>query len=685
MPAIPPHKTPVSDGSWDGPANEARLKTGQDYGYYRKAFAWRDPDGDESTKAAYRFIHHEVSGDGDPGAANITACRTGIAVLNGARGGTTIPSADRQGVYRHLAQHILDAGEEPPELKQEMDYEIRSFELKNIKANGEPEGAFEGYASTFGNVDSYGDTIAPGAFDATLARGSERPLLWCHDPAEPIGKVALEADGEGLYCRGTLLMSLQRAREVHELMKAGIARGLSIGFYVRKWQEMHTGRVLQEVDIVEVSATPFPANPLATIESVRAARAAQAAEGGPQHQIAAPAILAGKSKEEATHMTEQIAALEHRIQAVTAQVQSEVKTLGSAQSETIQKLTELSQQLGEMRKQVDQIDIRTQGAPVRRQSGGLNLRENESVARLLRDRRGIAAITVKAADLLETRTTIQSSGIEVMPERIGGVVPEARRTLRVRNLLTTIPTSSNAIEFVKIASHAKVVSPQTETQAKAENEITFSTESATVQTIATWIPATKQILEDFDGLEAIIRTALLYALEEEFEDQLLLGSGVSPNLDGLVTQATAFNTALLGTSWNYADVIGRAIQQIAAANEVSPSFVALNTADAWSLRLMKDGYGQYIFGSPSQGGVSQIFGLDMVVTNAMTSGQFLVGSAAPNVAQIRMRSDASVEISTEHSDYFIKNMVAIRAELRAALVVLRPNAFVKGSVTKSPA
>lgn len=116
MPAIPPHSTDTSTGDWDGPANEARLDNDAGADTYRQAYAWVDPDGDEDTKAAYRFICHEVAEGGTVGAANVAACRTGIGVLNGGRDGTTIPADDYQGVYDHLAKHITDAGEEPPEL-----------------------------------------------------------------------------------------------------------------------------------------------------------------------------------------------------------------------------------------------------------------------------------------------------------------------------------------------------------------------------------------------------------------------------------------------------------------------------------------------------------------------------------------------------------------------------------------
>lgn len=115
--AIPFKSTATSDAAWDGPAMKARLKNDGSTAYYRAAFAWVDPEGDPETKAAYKFIHHMIDGDGNVGAASVTACVTGIGVLNGGRTGTTIPDSDRKGVYNHLAGHLKDAGVEPPELK----------------------------------------------------------------------------------------------------------------------------------------------------------------------------------------------------------------------------------------------------------------------------------------------------------------------------------------------------------------------------------------------------------------------------------------------------------------------------------------------------------------------------------------------------------------------------------------
>lgn len=115
--AIASHTTPTDTGTWDGNANQTNLPTEEGTADdYRQAYAWADPDGDPDTKAAYRFIHHMVSSDGTVGAASTVGCSAGIGVLNGGRGGTTIPDDDVQGVYNHLARHLTDADLTPPEL-----------------------------------------------------------------------------------------------------------------------------------------------------------------------------------------------------------------------------------------------------------------------------------------------------------------------------------------------------------------------------------------------------------------------------------------------------------------------------------------------------------------------------------------------------------------------------------------
>ena len=128
------HKTATSDDAWDGPANEARLPSAS--GPLRASHAWVDSGGDPDAKASYRFGHHFVGEDGSVGAASTVASSSGIAVLNGGRGGTTIPAGDKPGVHAHLAGHLTDAGREAPPLRSESSVFEFEMEMRRRRAQG---------------------------------------------------------------------------------------------------------------------------------------------------------------------------------------------------------------------------------------------------------------------------------------------------------------------------------------------------------------------------------------------------------------------------------------------------------------------------------------------------------------------------------------------------------------------
>jgi hypothetical protein len=114
--AVGTHDTATSDGPWDAGANEKRIDGPLTVDKARAAYGWYDgaavEDG-ELPKSAAKFLHHQIGEDGTAGAANLAACSAAIGALHGARGGTSIPDADRRGVYDHVAKHLRDAGQEP--------------------------------------------------------------------------------------------------------------------------------------------------------------------------------------------------------------------------------------------------------------------------------------------------------------------------------------------------------------------------------------------------------------------------------------------------------------------------------------------------------------------------------------------------------------------------------------------
>lgn len=155
----------------------------------------------------------------------------------------------------------------------QLKYIERPFAVKDVGQDG----IFEGFGSVFGNVDSYKEIVAPGAFAESLAgwKAVDRlpPILWQHRSGEPIGPyLSMEEQPVGLHVKGQLLVDdVQRAKEARALMKAKAVNGLSIGFVTREdsFDRVSGIRTLKKIDLWEVSIVTFPANPAAQISSVK--------------------------------------------------------------------------------------------------------------------------------------------------------------------------------------------------------------------------------------------------------------------------------------------------------------------------------------------------------------------------------------------------------------------------------
>jgi HK97 family phage prohead protease len=154
-------------------------------------------------------------------------------------------------------------------------YKVRAFDL-DVKSVDD-SGQFSGYGSVFGNVDSYGEVVAPGAFAKSLddlaSSGRALPILWQHDSYTPIGSWSgLKEDDKGLFGDGSLwLDDAPNAKIAYRGMKAKAFTGLSIGYFVTNssYDEKTGIRTLNELDLVEISIVTNPANTEARIEAVK--------------------------------------------------------------------------------------------------------------------------------------------------------------------------------------------------------------------------------------------------------------------------------------------------------------------------------------------------------------------------------------------------------------------------------
>jgi len=145
------------------------------------------------------------------------------------------------------------------------------LEIKELDEGG----FFEGYASVFGVQDSDGDVIVKGAFQKSLdnymAKGKMPKMLWQHDHRQIIGKYTeMREDDNGLWVKGSMIMETEKGREAYALLKAGVLDALSVGFNITEaGQEGMRGRVIEEVDLWEVSLVTWGANPDAMITNVK--------------------------------------------------------------------------------------------------------------------------------------------------------------------------------------------------------------------------------------------------------------------------------------------------------------------------------------------------------------------------------------------------------------------------------
>ncbi len=255
-------------------------------------------------------------------------------------------------------------------------------------------------------------------------------------------------------------------------------------------------------------------------------------------------------------------------------------------------------------------------------------------------------------------------------------VPMPRRRLTIRSLLGRGVTGSNMIEYPRQTVRDNAAATVAEMALKPESGMAWELAQAKVQTIAHWVGASRQVLDDGGQLRTLIDGELRYGLALREEQQLLLGDGVGTNLLGLIPQATAYDATGQAAGISKFDVLLRAVAQ-AEASDLPATGVVVNSADWLRLQGLKDSEGRYIGSGPMGAAMASAWGLEVAPSASMPVGKFLVGNFA-NSATIYDRMEPVVLISTEDRDNFVRNAVTILAEERIALAVRQPKALIYG-------
>lgn len=274
-----------------------------------------------------------------------------------------------------------------------------------------------------------------------------------------------------------------------------------------------------------------------------------------------------------------------------------------------------------------------------------------------------------------------SAGDLVVPDRVPGIQAPAMRRLTIRDLIAWGRTSSNSIEYARELLFTNNAAPVLENPSagKPKSDITFEADSAPIVTIPHWIHASKQILSDVPMLQSYIDGRLRYGLKLKEETQLLKGSGVGLNMNGMYTQASNYvNPGVVVQAETRIDRLRLALLQV-ELSEYWADAIVISPLDWAAIELTKTSDNAYLFANPRVQLLPALWGRNVVPTQSMDAGDFLVGAFGGGMAvQGWDREDVSVKISLEDRDNFIKNMATILCEERVGLTVYRPSAFVKG-------
>lgn len=302
---------------------------------------------------------------------------------------------------------------------------------------------------------------------------------------------------------------------------------------------------------------------------------------------------------------------------------------------------------------------------------GVRLRESAEYRRFRQVGRGTAVIELNDA---EAKTLLTSSEFAIPPQRQPGIVESVQPRVQIVDLLLPGTIDGPSLTYLEETLFGDDAAEVAEGDEKPETELEFTERTDTVKKIAVWIPVTMETLQDVSASESMIKGRLTYMVQQRLNRQLLSGDGISANLLGIMNRS-GVQTQPKGSD-PVPDAVYKAVTKVRIGGGDEPTAIIFHPNDWQDVRLLRTADGVYIFGSPADAGPERIWGFQVRVTTGITENTGLVGAFRPH-AQFFLREGLRIVISTEHSDYFVKNKVAILAEMRGMLSVYRPSAFCK--------
>lgn len=314
--------------------------------------------------------------------------------------------------------------------------------------------------------------------------------------------------------------------------------------------------------------------------------------------------------------------------------------------------------------------------------------EQDSVAAILIRNKDIvdqAAAIVKSRgkfsiDGICARNIVTLNSLPANAQFATNTIPTPARALALLDLISFTPINEKLIPLFRESAYEIMADLVEEAGDKPESNIEFGVIELAVGDIAHWIRVSNQLLSDMPTLASYIEGRLAYGVRLKLEYKIVNGDGKTSgarSFIGLLENGTHLTVAV-GANDSAIDVLSRAKYRAGAAG-VLPEYILLNPESWGSIERIKGTDGHYVFGAPGAAVQPVLWNLPVILTAAMPAFKYWVGNITMGTAAY-VREEVHVDASSEDGNNFTKNLVTLRAEMRAAFGVVLPDACVSGDL-----
>lgn len=368
---------------------------------------------------------------------------------------------------------------------------------------------------------------------------------------------------------------------------------------------------------------------------------------------------------------------------------SKVKSIAGDTHAKVAEIGKMNAEIDEAKAAVDQLRVLHKAAQASRETDG----SRESGADSDEDTRGRKSFgaMLMATEAIKGYKSGSGSGptsridigLKTLFSTGAGWDPEDLRTGRVEmyptrpapRVIDAFPQTTTSLSTVLYMEETTFTNNAAETAEGGqygEAQLALTERSSEVRKIAVFLPVTEEQFDDEPRARSYVENRLPFMLKQRLDLQLLTGNGTSPNLRG-TENVSGINTQALGSD-PLADALYKGMRQVRETGFAEPSHVFIRPSKWETVRLARTADGVYIWGHPSMPGPMTIWGVPVVETTAVTSTKAVLGDYT-NFSEVSVRRGVDVQISNSHGDFFIRGQLAVRCDIRVAVIHFRPSAF----------